>query len=240
MGRSIRNKPKSKSGGVGGGVSTAQLQTKADTSTVSSLQTSVDAQLQTKADVTTVSALETTVNSLSVVEANPTASGTSDLTKLTVGSITYGIPTNAYIHLYKTSNSSSYYSSNPSHYYGFWDAYTSSHNNMSMDSSNNVSVPQGTYLALFHLAISRNNGVNSSWYYINIGIQNSAGTNFINISDDNGKEAGLNSGRSPSGNVYIQKIITLNTNDTLQFYHKIRYLHTTVRSTSCASLIKIA
>ena len=81
MGRSIRNKPKN----VGGGVSDAQLQTKADTSVVTALQTTVDA--------------------LSVVEANPTASGTTDLTKLKVGSTTYDIPTATRNYQYKYQTS---------------------------------------------------------------------------------------------------------------------------------------
>ena len=56
MGRSIRNKPKNK----GSTVSNAQLQSKADTSVVTELQTSMD----TKADATTVSSLQTTADSL--------------------------------------------------------------------------------------------------------------------------------------------------------------------------------
>ena len=83
MGRSIRNKPKNR----GSTVSDAQLQTKADTSVVTALETTVNE----KADATTVSALQTTVDALSVVEANPSATATDHLTKMTVGSTTYSI-----------------------------------------------------------------------------------------------------------------------------------------------------
>ena len=150
-------------------------------------------------------------------------------------------PTSPYIKLYKTSNSSDYFQSGNNQVFNFWDAYESTDSsNMFMDSSGNVTVPAGTYLALFHLDFTRAYYVSSSWYYINCGIKNSAGTNFSNTGNDNGKESGLNSGRKPSADVYLQKIITLPTSDILQFYHQIRYLTVTILAESSASLIKIA
>jgi len=88
MGRSIRNKPKNKGGST---VSDAQLQTKADVTTVSNLQTSVDSQMATKADVSTVNSLETVVNEkTSITGVQPATTG--DLIGLTIDGTTFTIP----------------------------------------------------------------------------------------------------------------------------------------------------
>lgn len=72
MGRSIRNKAKSGGGGGGSAVS--------------------DAQLATKADAATVSTLETTVNSKSTVQIDGVASGTTNqLTALTIDGTAYTV-----------------------------------------------------------------------------------------------------------------------------------------------------
>lgn len=91
MGRSIRNKPKNKGGGST--VSNAQLQSKADASTVTALQTTVNGldtdlgslttTVNGKADTSTVTALQTTVNGKASQSALDTLSNTVN-TKVTL------------------------------------------------------------------------------------------------------------------------------------------------------------
>ena len=84
MGRSIRNKPKSTRGSA---VSDAQLATKADAATVSTLTTTVDA----KASQADLDSLATTVNAkASITNVSPATAG--ELTGLTINNVAYTIP----------------------------------------------------------------------------------------------------------------------------------------------------
>ena len=101
MGRSIRNKSKSAGGSA---VSDTQLATKADASTVSSLEATVN----TKASITNVSATAGELTGLTInnvaytipsggggggttVVANPSGTPSNDLTKVTIGSTDYNV-----------------------------------------------------------------------------------------------------------------------------------------------------
>ena len=184
------------------------------------------------------------------VSANPTAPATADLTKVSIGGTDYNVGRLPYIEVYRIPSDPEpiYYSADHNNIdTDLWDGYTSSHTNMTLGSGGAITVPPGTYIALFHLNFRRNfsntqptaYSGNFDYYQTIAGVMINS-TKVITVADENAKESGLIVGRVRYGNVFVQKIITVGSDDIVKFFHNIYYLPVTITTATNASLIRIA
>jgi hypothetical protein len=225
-----------------------ETHTLADPTTVASHTTAIN-DLQTN-EATNTSAIatldsritqnETNINNLEIVTANPTATATTDLTKLTVGPTTFFVGSLPYIELYRTTSLAYYNTNHAIIKTDLWEGHTTSDPNMSLNTTTGqVTVPAGTYLAIFHCMFLRSASVSSSYYQTGAGMQINGTAPFNKLFDENAKEGGLSSSRAIYGNVQFQRIITVNTNDDVRFLINVYYLSITLHQGMYAQLIKI-